>query len=414
MPRSKAVIIAPYWRLPGYVGDYRVDRFIRWLSERGDDIALIRGGEEDRVDQMPWGVEITVRDLLGVFSARTLSGERRRSGLKHHIRHGLSNLLLSPDPIIAWGYRMAVNANVLRFARGAKWVISTSPPESPHVAAAWLARRIRAAHIVDMRDGWLDEPLKQQLKDSRIRRWRESRLESRILRRANRIFVTSHEWREMLQARLPFVSEKTVVLTNAYPQGAIQPVTSPALDGPLTLLHAGRLLGSSGSRHAGLLLDPLLNGLDSQSGKEGTIIFLGGLSSKDTEELERFKEAFEKRGWKIESRPAVPRAEMLESLSAAHGLLLLSASHAAIPSKLFEYIPMCKPVLAACSRGSSVWRIASGLPQFFPVNYESADQASDAVRGFLSACSSGATECEVPELYSEQYLKKIFLEHVSA
>lgn len=43
MSSSKAIILALYWKLRGYVDNYRVDRFIRWLSERGDEVVVVRG-----------------------------------------------------------------------------------------------------------------------------------------------------------------------------------------------------------------------------------------------------------------------------------------------------------------------------------------------------------------------------------
>ncbi len=410
MSGSKAIILAPYWRLRGYVGNYRVDRFIRWLSERGDEVVVVCGGENDEIAITPWGTEIAVRDLLGVFSERMFSGARRPNLL----RHVLSNLMFNPDPIIVWGRRVVTHPSVLRYAQGARWVISTSPPESPHVAAAQLARRVGAAHVVDMRDGWLDEPIKPLLQNSRLRRWREGRLESRVLRHASCIFVTSNEWQEMLQTRLPFVHGKTVVLTNAYPQAEIKPSEPTVADGPLRLLYTGLLRGSTASRQADLLLCPLLAGLGSNANKSGILVFLGNLRREDRDDLARYEERFKKCGWRIETHAAVSRAEMLERLAVAHGLLLLSASHAAIPSKTFEYIPMAKPVLAACPEGSSVWRMVADLPQFFPMDYRNTEQASNAVRAFLNACRAGITRFEVPEQYSEQYLKKVFWEPVSS
>jgi hypothetical protein len=103
---------------------------------------------------------------------------------------------------------------------------------------------------------------------------------------------------------------------------------------------------------------------------------------------------------------------MFVRLSRAHGLLLLSASQAAIPSKTFEYIATGKPVLAACPEGSSVWRMASDLPQFFLVDYRDPTRCSDAVRAFLNACETGSNCFEVPERYSERFLKELFLAQV--
>lgn len=414
MQTSKAIIVAPAWRQPGYVGNYRIDRFIRWMSERGDEVVLVRGGEGDSVANMPWGTEITIRDPLRLHREPAgLSTTARPARKPNRFRRNVANWMFNPDPTIVWGRRAVTHPSVLRFAKGAQWVISTSPPESSHVVAAQLARRVGAALIVDMRDGWLDDPLKPLLQSSWLRRWSESRLEYRVLKQARCIFVTSDEWREMLQSRLPFARGKTVVLTNAYPASGIDGSASLVANRPLTLLHAGRLRGSRQSQRAALLLAPLLEGLDSNAESTGCLVFLGDLSREDQDDLTQYKGRFEEHGWRIESHAVVQRQELFVRLSEASGLLLLSASKAVIPSKIFEYIPTGKPVLAICAEGSSVWRMAVEIPQFFPVDSRSPKQACDTVKAFLNVCSTGGTRFEVPERYSEQYLKGIFLAQIS-
>jgi len=409
---SKFVIVAPFWRQPAHVGNYRVDRFIRWLSERGDEVVVIRGGERDHEDATPWGIEVTVRDPLGFYPERRPSSDApaRRP---NRLRRAAAVWIFNPDPSIIWAHLAVKNATVLRHSEGARWVVSSSPPESPHVAAAQLARNLKADLLIDMRDGWLDEPLKPLLHTSALRRWREGRLESRILRQARCILVTSDIWREMLEARLPFTRGKTVVLRNAYPQAIDRPVSTKSTNNPLRLLHAGRLRGSSQSRCAALLLDPLEAAISSNGPATGTLTFLGQLSREDQSELSVYENRFEKRGWQLEIQSVVPREQMLSELFAASGLLLLSASQAAIPSKTFEYISTGKPVLAACPEGSAVWRMASELPQFFPVDYNNPERAAATARAFLNRCQAGGGSFEIPDRYSERYLKEVFLGQVS-
>lgn len=416
MSASKAIIFAPFWRQRGHVGNYRIDRFIRWLRERGDEVVVVRAGDRYGLAVESWGTEFTIRDPLGFHPDHSTVDAARAGPVRrpNRLRRYLANLLFNPDPAVVWAVRAASDKSVQRIAQGARWIISSSPRESSHVAAAKLSRRVGAALIIDMRDGWLDEPLDLLLQNSRLSRRREGRLEARILRQAHCIFVTSRQWREMLQARLPFVREKTVVLTNAYPRTRTKPCPAEAAKGPLTLLHAGRLRGSDQSRLAELLFAPLLEGLRSTGEPAGVLVFLGDLTPEDRLELTGYRARFEDLGWRIQVDASVSREEMIVRLSTAHGLLLLSASQAAIPSKVFEYIPTGKPVLAVCPKGSAVWDIAADLKQFFPVDSGSSATASSTVRSFLQRCRLGGTEFEVPEQYSEPYLKEIFLGHLLA
>ena len=416
MSTSKAIIFAPFWRQRGHVGNYRIDRFIRWLSERGDEVVVVRAGDSYGVASEAWGTEFTIRDPLGFHPDHSTVNPVRAGPVRrpNRLRRHLANLLFNPDPAVVWAVLAANDKSVRRIAEGARWIISSSPRESSHGAAAKLAYRVGADLIIDMRDGWLDDPLDPLLQSSWLSRRREGRREARILRQAHCIFVTSHQWRELLQVRLPFVREKTVVLTNAYPRSGIKWCKAEAANGPLTLLHAGRLQGSRQSQLVELLLAPLLEGLSSNGEPAGVLTFLGDLTRGDRVELTGYQARFEDLGWRIQVDAAVPREQMMVRLSMAHGLLLLSASQAAIPSKVFEYIPTGKPVLAVCPKGSALWNIAAGLKQFFPIDSRGSATACNTVRSFLHTCRLGCTEFEVPEQYSEPYLKKVFLGHLSA
>ena len=160
-----------------------------------------------------------VRDPLGLHGDPPEDAKNRQTPREYNALVRLAALLaFNPDPAILWSRAMARHPEVLKYGAGARFVLSSSPPESAHVGTALLARRLRAELVVDMRDGWLDEPLKEVLERSALQRWREGRLEKRVLERADRIFVTSETWKTMLAARLPFTRHKTTVLTNCYPR----------------------------------------------------------------------------------------------------------------------------------------------------------------------------------------------------
>ncbi len=97
MSNSKAILIVPDWRQPGYVGNYRIDRFIRWLSERGDELVVVRAGERDALESMPWGTEIVVRDPLGLHRERSVSGPAP-ARKPNALRRTLAYWAFNPDP----------------------------------------------------------------------------------------------------------------------------------------------------------------------------------------------------------------------------------------------------------------------------------------------------------------------------
>lgn len=409
--RSRAVIVAPFWGLPGHVGVYRVDRFIRWLRHAGVEVVVVCAGPADAEVRRDWGWEITVRDPLGVHRGRPAAS---RDGVDEMpparvrrppwILRFLGHHLLLPEPGVVWARRAARHPLVVQRAAGARWVLSSSPPESAHVAAWLLARRVRAALVIDFRDGWIDEPLRPLLQRSAVRRWREARVERRILRSARVIFVSSPGWQDMLIRRRPDTIERTVVLTNGCPTNMAPAVHRSDGAAPLTLLYAGQFTASRSTQRAGRLLRPLA---DLTLDRPGRIRILGRLTDADYADIDECASALAKAGWRIEVVPAVEREEALRQMSTSDGLLLLCLAHAAIPSKFFEYLWAGRPIFAVTPRQSAVWQAAQEVPQVFRAEVDDPVAAAAVAARFVAACN-GWTPQPVPQRFTEAHLATVF------
>jgi len=354
------------------VGNNRIDRFVRWLVSDGYHIVMVRAGGESAIREEPWGQEITVRDRLGLYRDAGSGAPAANPRKPNKLRRALAYRLFSPDPTIVWAKAAAKHPKVLAAMEDAHFILSSSPPESAHVGAWLLSRKTSVPHIVDMRDGWLDEPLKQLLRSSAFRRWQEARLERRILQDAKGIQVTSEIWKKLLCKRYPQLTAKVQVLTNGYPENT-QALSATedreGNNGKTVLIHAGRFTGSRLTQYPALLLEPLLKNLTNAS-ETGSIRLIGALTQDELSQIALFESRFKDIGWQIETPGAIPRSELLEQLPKASGLLLLSASHAALPGKLFEYIPTGLPIFVVTSKGSATWKICKNLPQATLVDTE--------------------------------------------
>jgi hypothetical protein len=407
--QKKAILFAPFWRQESHVGNNRVDRFVRWLAEDGYTVVMIRAGSTDGERKESWGQEITVRDRMGLHRD-TLPGTAVPTRKPNKFRRALAYWLFNPDPTVVWARAAAKHPAVLKAMEGASFILSSSPPESAHVGAWVLSRCTGVAHIVDMRDGWLDEPLKPLLRSSALRRWLEGRMEARILRDAKVIQVTSEVWQELLIKRMPDLSPKVHVLTNGYPQHmpAPQPKAIKGPDDELVLIHAGRFTGSRLTQLPNLLLEPLLANLSIKPSK-GVIRLIGSLSADELKIIEPFKPRFKEIGWRIECPGSMPRAELLGLLPKADGLLLLSASSAALPSKLFEYIPTGKPIFVVTEKDSAAWYVSSSLSQALVVDFSFKnanffEQPCEMMQAFYLY-----SKYDIPSEFSENYLNECFM-----
>ena len=413
------VLVAPFWPWPGHVGVYRVERFARWLAAAGADVVLVRAGRTDGLEEAPWGSVVRVADPLRFFPDRyaPVGGESSGGGRparRPRLLRRLAALALAPDPSVLWSLRAAAHAPLLARAGHARWVLSSSPPESAHVLAARLARRLGARLAVDLRDGWLDEPPRAELSLAWRRRL-EGAMERSVIRRADRVFVTSDVWRDMLVRRLPFAASKTTVLTNAYPEadaasardGAGKGSPSPAPGAGPVLLHAGRFSSSRADRTMDGLLAPLEEGMR-RSGVRGTIALVGELDERERADAARWRGRLEPLGWRLDVEPAVPRAELLARCRGAGGLLLNDPSPAVLPSKLFEYIPTRRPIFAAARPGGALAAVVGALPQGFVATGDR-ERDGAAAAAFIAAAACARAEGDVPERFAEPALSRAFL-----
>lgn len=405
---KKAVIFAPFWRQVSHVGNLRVDRFVRWLAEDGYHVVMIRAGSVDQVLEEAWGTEITVRDPMGLYRDANPSGVQVPARKPNKLRRALSYWLFNPEPSVVWARVAARHPSVLGASSGADFILSSSPPESAHVGAWKLSIRLGLPHIVDMRDGWLDEPLKPILRNSAFRRWQEGRLEARILHDAKAIQVTSNVWQELLHTRLPRLASKVTVLTNGYPACMPQVMLAEKEHkiAGLVLIHAGRFLGSMPTRSPDLILKPVLEGIK-LGASHGTVKLIGPLSGNELDIIKRFEVPFSDQGWVIECSGNLPRHELLQLLPQADGLLLLSETFAAIPCKLFEYIPTGRPILVVTGRNSATWQVCMKLPQATLVEMSGQSNGS-AVQTYLNAVINAGLKAASPDEYSEDHLSGIF------
>ncbi len=381
---NHVVVFAPWRGAEVHIGNRRMDRFCRWFAESGWKVTVVRAGRSDHSSRTDAEEHITVRDPLGMHGEPGEDVVATPTRAPNAVRRWLGYALLVPDPGILWARRALRDTRVRQALAGADLILASSPGESALVAAAEASERYAVPFWMDMRDGWLDEPLKPLLKHG-WQRWREARLERRCLAQARVVTVTSAAWAGYLDRRYPAMRDRIRVLTNAV-DADTPPVA--ALPRPPELAYAGRIGASRPERNIHQLLAPLPDGV--------RLTFIGSWPPSEEAALAQARAA--RPGLTLLREPEVPPARLPARLAAASGIVVASASHASIPAKWFDALAAGRPILVLAPPGSALALAAEGLPQAFR-----ADRTDD----FLAACASAGTH-PIPERFHHHTVRAAF------
>jgi glycosyltransferase involved in cell wall biosynthesis len=243
----------------------------------------------------------------------------------------------------------------VHFARGAlsyvaarryDLVYATSSRLMTAALGAWIARRKRARLYLDIRDIFVESvadvlpPLAAPLARAAF-----GRLESWTVRRADRINLVSPGFADYFRRR--YGERPLAVFTNGIDEEFLtaalpeEPRVAPdaAARGVLTVLYAGNIGDGQGLHELLPSLAPRLRG-------RARFVVIG-----DGGRRRALEDALARAGAdNVELRAPMPRADLIRAYHEAHVLLLHLGRHAAfekvLPSKLFEYAALGKPVLA--------------------------------------------------------------------
>lgn len=398
----KRVLYLAYFFPPlGGAGVQRSLKFTRYLPEHQWLPHVLTGPagywirDETLLDELDPRVQV---ERVGHWGARWMGGAgaaTRRSGRRIQWLRRISRLFLVPDAYIAWSRAAAEHGEALGRRNRFDAIITTSSPDSAHLAGARLQRRLGVPWIADFRDPWTRRMAyapPTQLHD----RWHH-RMERAVLRHADRVIVTSEATREdFLRRTRGLPPERVVVIPNGYDEADFAAAEA-------WLARAGESAGAIPPiLHAGQLnperpIGPYLAGLrhllerDPETARKAGTLFLGPhydghlqeVRAAGLQSLVRFEG----------NRPHV---ESVAALLRAHVLLLLEQNsergRLILPGKVWEYARSGRSILALVPAGGAADRLVRDLDAGRVVDPARPDQVADGIAELLArAPDSGAS-----------------------
>jgi glycosyltransferase involved in cell wall biosynthesis len=243
---NRRLLLLCYFYPPlGGGGVHRALGFTRWLPEHGWDCTVVCAGPEDywvkdetlegrippqtEVIRVPGGSALSgwlrlkrLRGRAGSATSGAGAGSGtagRRSGLVFGGLRALSDWLLLPDSYAGWA-RRARDVAAARLARGdVSALLSSSPPDSVHLAALPLARRFGLPWAADFRDPWIGLHFRRPPTAWHATRQRE--LERRVLTGADLVLAASRTHAEDLEHDAASRPRHVVHLPNGYEPGPV-------------------------------------------------------------------------------------------------------------------------------------------------------------------------------------------------
>ena len=223
-------------------------------------------------------------------------------------------------------------------------ILSSSPPETPHLIAAQLACLSGLPWVADFRDGWLFEPPNPAMRQAWLRRWLEGRLERSIVLQATALTTAQAPLADDFRARYPRASAEVRTVTNGYDAAEFAGLNRQRKpDGTFLLVHTGALSGSrQGTSPSGFFR--ALSDVARQDPATPLRVRMVG----DTNPRERAEALSLGLGEYVTFIPPVSNREAHQHQLDADALLLITArrQRSIAPLKLYDYIGAGVPILA--------------------------------------------------------------------
>jgi glycosyltransferase involved in cell wall biosynthesis len=302
-------------------------------------------------------------------------------------------LKLLPDE--KWVWIRAATRAALQVAAGRPFdrLVSFAQPWSDHLVGLRVHRATGLPWIAHFSDPWTDSPY-QQGRPWQRRLW--ARMEADVVRQATAIVFVNAPTADRVMRKYPAEWRRKVhVVPHGYDCADIPPVRAPMAGERLELVYTGRFY--AGLRTANALLRALARlAARRPLGRELHVSFVGTPIS----EHRRIAAAL-RLDDVVEFVGRVPFAESSERAQRADALLLVDApaeESLFLPSKLVEYLPAGKPILALTpQRGASADLVrALGYPLVAPDDEEA---IAAAVESLIVARQQG--RLAVSPLHSE-------------
>jgi glycosyltransferase involved in cell wall biosynthesis len=372
-------------------GDYWVtDESLLARVPPGTEVIRVRGGSA----LSAW-LGLT-RGAAGVRSTRTFAGLRR-----------LSDWWLIPDSYAGWSRRARAAAE--RRARGGGFdaMLSSSPPDSVHLAALAVHRRLGLPWVADFRDPWVGLNFREP--PSAWHRARHEALEDRVLQGADVVLAASRTHADRMERR-PRAPRRVIHLPNGFEPDE----TAATSAAPAAATHA-----ADGRRFELVFSGTLAQMPDAEVFLEALHDWFARRPEARRRVRARFAGPYES-GYEdraialglkgiVEFMGPRPHAEARALQRGAAALLLWKPRNypTMVPGKLYEYLDSGRPILALLAPGDEAGALVERAGGEIVAPGDRAALTASLERRYTAWTSGGARDSARPDWLAEHTRERL-------
>ena len=298
------------------------------------------------------------------------------------------NLCYFPDQAGPWILPAVMRGRRVVRENNIDVIFATGSPWSDLIVGYLISRLTGKPLIVDFRDPWMNNPFhhsKGAVLDNWAHRW-----EKRIVEKADVVSLNTDPLRAEFLERYPEQpADKFFVMPNGYDLtdfGALEPSGEHhAEDDWFTLCHAGFLYGV---RDPAALLDAITVANEKLAGSQKQIRFRQiGDVQLDYDLAARYQALIANGTLLLE--PPRPYKQCLQALARADMVVNIQpATRSQVPSKLYDYLAINRPILNITPKDGALGRMVSehGLGELF--DFDETDALSERLLALVESSQS--------------------------
>ena len=341
-----------------------------------------------------------------VYQFKADQNDYNKQNLFAHIKDIISGILTFPDYAYSWIIPSLWHGKKLINEKQIDVIFATGMPWSSLVTGWGLALLTKAKLIIDFRDPWVNNPFAS--KKFWFRRKIEEYLELKIVSTADVISLNTEELKKDFVLRYSFLPQnKFISLPNGYDAADFKNIglEEEQQQQVITLCHAGYLYGL---RDPKPIIDAIkiIKKNDLELAKKIRFLQMGYTDLDYNIDIILEKNQLEEN---YQNLGPLPYAECLKNIASSDILVIIQQdTKTQIPSKIYEYIYLNKPILTIAQRDGALGRMISEY-QFGDI-FEPAE-TNQLAEYLLQKVREKATHDKIPFEYKNR--KKFDIKNIS-